>query len=114
MRGLSGSDTSRLLQQTMGGAPPEALVAEIHAGTQGNPLFAKEIGRLLAEDGAGRTAPGSLPMSQGVLEVIGQRLQRQSDGCREALTLASVVGREFDPDVIGRTGGICPLRSLMV
>src|SRR4051794_8711759 len=102
LRGLSGADTSRLLQMTMGGSPADELAAEIHAETQGNPLFAKEIGRLLAAEGDGEGARGRIPIPQGVLEVIGQRLARQSEGCRNVLALASVVGREFDPDVIGR------------
>jgi len=101
LRGLSGSDTSRLLHLTMGDAPADELAAAIHADTQGNPLFAKEIGRLLAAEGHGDGAPGGIPIPQGVLEVIGQRLARQSESCRNLLALASVVGREFDPDVIG-------------
>jgi DNA-binding SARP family transcriptional activator/tetratricopeptide (TPR) repeat protein len=104
LRGLNGSDTSRLLALTMGDAPAEDLAAEIHAETQGNPLFAKEIGRLLAAEG--ETTPGRLPIPQGVLEAIARRLQRQTDRCREVLSLASVVGREFDPDVIGRVSGL--------
>jgi DNA-binding SARP family transcriptional activator len=104
LRGLDGSDTSRLLSMTMGDAPSDELAAEVHAETQGNPLFAKEIGRLLAEEGQG--APGRLPIPRGVVEVIGRRLQRQSDRCRQVLELASVVGREFDPDVIGRVAGM--------
>jgi predicted ATPase len=101
LRGLSGSDTSRLLHLTMGDAPADELAAAIHADTQGNPLFAKEIGRLLAAEGHSDGAPGGIPIPQGVLEVIGQRLARQSESCRNLLALASVVGREFDPDVIG-------------
>jgi DNA-binding SARP family transcriptional activator len=104
LRGLNGSDTSRLLTLTMGDAPADELAAEIHAETQGNPLFAGEIGRLLAAEG--ETAPGRLPIPQGVLEAIGRRLQRQTERCREVLALASVVGREFDPDVIGRVSAL--------
>jgi DNA-binding SARP family transcriptional activator/tetratricopeptide (TPR) repeat protein len=103
--GLSGSDTSRLLAITMGDAPADDLAAEIHAETQGNPLFAKEIGRLLAVDSQ-PALRGRLPIPQGVVEVIGRRLQRQTDRCREVLALASVVGREFDPDVIDRVSGL--------
>ena len=61
--GLSGSDTSRLLALTMGDAPADDLAAEIHAETHGNPLFAKEIGRLLAA--GGQAAPGRLPFLKG-------------------------------------------------
>ena len=104
LRGLSEAETSRVLAQAMGGAPGDDLVAEIQAETQGNPLFAKEIGQLLAAEGA--TARAGLPIPRGVLEAIGQRLRRHSKRCREVLTLASVVGREFDPDVLERTSAL--------
>jgi DNA-binding SARP family transcriptional activator/tetratricopeptide (TPR) repeat protein len=103
VRGLSGSDTSRLLHLTMGEAPADELAAKIHAETQGNPLFAKEIGRLLASEG--ERANARLPIPVGVIEAIGQRLQRQSESCRDVLALASVVGREFDPEVIEEVSG---------
>ena len=37
-----------------------------------------------------------LGLPQGVPEVIGQRLNRLSVDCVEALTMAAVIGREFD------------------
>jgi DNA-binding SARP family transcriptional activator len=104
LRGLSGSDTSRLLTLTMGDTPAEDIAAEIHAETQGNPLFAQEIGRLLAAEGS--AASGRLPIPKGAIEAIGRRVQRQSDHCRAVLALASVVGREFDPYLIGRVSDL--------
>ena len=62
LRGLERSRTPRaLLAQTMGDAPRDDLAAEIHAETQGNPLFAEEIGRLLAAEGADRARPAADP-----------------------------------------------------
>jgi DNA-binding SARP family transcriptional activator len=106
LKGLSESDTSRLLELTMGHAPADELAAEVQSGTQGNPLFATEIGRLLGSEGSGAAIPGKLPIPDGVREAIGQRLQRQSERCRQVLTLASVVGREFDPDLLERVSGL--------
>jgi tetratricopeptide (TPR) repeat protein len=40
-----------------------------------------------------------------VKEVIGRRLNRLSGDCREVLSLASVAGREFPLDVVGRLTG---------
>ncbi|MFQ6026079.1 MAG: LuxR C-terminal-related transcriptional regulator, partial [Dehalococcoidia bacterium] len=37
---------------------------------------------------------------EGVREVIGQRLNRLSEGCNQALTTASVIGRQFDFPVL--------------
>jgi predicted ATPase len=61
LKGLSASDTSRLLELTMGHVPADELAAEVQSGTQGNPLFATEIGRLLASEGSGRRSPASSP-----------------------------------------------------
>jgi DNA-binding SARP family transcriptional activator len=104
LRGLGDAETSRLLGLAMGATPADDLAADVHAETQGNPLFAQEIGRLLAAEGT--AAPGRLPIPRGVVEAIGRRLQRQSEGCRDVLALASVVGREFDPAVIGMVGAL--------
>ena len=39
-------------------------------------------------------------------EAIDRRLQRQSDACRELLTTASAIGREFDLRLLGRVTGL--------
>jgi DNA-binding SARP family transcriptional activator len=106
LKGLSESDTLRLLELTMGHVPAGELAAEVQSETQGNPLFATEIGRLLASEGSRAAVPGKLPIPDGVREAIGQRLQRQSERCRQVLALASVVGREFDPDLLERVSGL--------
>jgi eukaryotic-like serine/threonine-protein kinase len=106
LKGLSGTDTSRLLELTMGNVPADELTAHVQAETQGNPLFATEIGRLLVAEGTSGQVPGRLPIPEGVRETIGQRLQRRSERCREVLAVASVVGREFDPDVLGGVSGL--------
>lgn len=104
LKGLDADDTNRLLELTMGEGPARDLADQVQAETQGNPLFAGEIGRLLAAEGP-RTR-GRLPIPEGVRETIGRRVRRQSGGCREVLELASVMGREFDAQVIGRVAGL--------
>jgi DNA-binding SARP family transcriptional activator len=109
LTGLSMSDTARLLELTTGHAPPGELAARVHAQTEGNPLFAGEVARLLAAEGPPGEADASedrLPIPEGVKEAIGRRLQPRSDRCREVLTLASVLGREFDLDALGRVSGL--------
>jgi DNA-binding SARP family transcriptional activator/tetratricopeptide (TPR) repeat protein len=109
LTGLSISDTARLLELTTGRAPPDELAARVHAQTEGNPLFAGEVARLLASEGPLAQAEASdarLPIPEGVREAIGRRLQRRSDRCRQVLTLASVLGREFDLDALGRVSGL--------
>jgi DNA-binding SARP family transcriptional activator/tetratricopeptide (TPR) repeat protein len=102
--GLGRSDTTRLLELVTGRAPTEELAARVHKQTDGNPLFAGEVGRLLASEDA--ESPDRLPVPEGVRETIGRRLRGMSDPCRRVLTLASVLGREFDLDALERVSAL--------
>ena len=64
--------------------------SDLHARTGGNPLFISESIRLVA----GGSRPGTRLRSVG--EVIRERLAPLPAGCREALEVASVLGRDFD------------------
>jgi tetratricopeptide (TPR) repeat protein len=105
LRGLSATETSRLLEATTGRPPADELAARVHAETDGNPFFATEIGRLLESEDSGGQADTTLPIPQTVMEAVARRLERQSESCREMLTFASVVGREFDPAVVEAVSG---------
>ena len=105
LKGLSRSETSRLLEQVTGAAPGDDLAARVYEETDGNPLFAGEVGRLLAAEGLDQQAE-RLPVPEGVREAIGRRLQRMSERCNEVLTLASVLGREFELDALERVSGL--------
>jgi class 3 adenylate cyclase/tetratricopeptide (TPR) repeat protein len=101
LRGLSQAETSRFVEVRSGVAPPPGLVTTLYAQTEGNPLFVAEIVRLLVEEG--HLAPGvpvnggglRLRIPDGVREVIGQRVNRLSEPCNRALTIAAVIGRGF-------------------
>jgi tetratricopeptide (TPR) repeat protein len=95
LKGLSGPDISQLLP----GAGDD-LVASVHAETEGNPLFATEIARLIEAEGTRPMSGTRLRIPEGVSEAIGRRLGRQSQRCRDVLTVASVIGRDFDADIV--------------
>ncbi len=105
LKGLSASATSRLLEATIGRTPADELAAQVHAETEGNPFFATEIGRLLGSEASGGDANATLPIPETVMEAVARRLERQSASCRETLTFASVIGREFDPAVVEAVSG---------
>jgi DNA-binding SARP family transcriptional activator len=105
LRGLSATDTSRLLEATIGRAPADDLTAQVHAETEGNPFFATEVGRLLTSEHFGADASPDLPIPETVMEAVDRRLEAQSESCRETLALASVIGREFDPVVLEALSG---------
>jgi DNA-binding SARP family transcriptional activator/tetratricopeptide (TPR) repeat protein len=96
--GLDQAATALLLELTTGVAPDPALVAQVYARTDGNPLFGVEIGRLLAADGGQSDEP--VPIPGGIMETILRRLEPRSARCRDVLTLASVLGREFAIDAL--------------
>ena len=95
LRGLDEDDVARLMEWITGNPPARALVARVHEETGGNPFFVTEVVRLL-DSGEGRALEGGFVPSQGVQEIIGRRLRRLSAECNEVLTVAAVLGREFD------------------
>jgi class 3 adenylate cyclase/tetratricopeptide (TPR) repeat protein len=79
--------------------------------TEGSPLFIGEILRNLTESGAVyrdgerlafRGDIVSLGIPEGVKDAIGRRLSRLSESTNRVLSLASVIGGEFDLDLLTR------------
>ena len=101
LRGLSQEDVGRFIEMTSGNSAPQGLVEAVHSQTEGNPLFVTEVVRLLVQEGelnaekARETDSWTIRIPEGVREVIGMRLNRLSQRCNEALTVASILGREF-------------------
>ena len=102
LTGPSGSDTSRLLELTMGEGLADELAARVQAETQGTRSSRPRLRGCSSRKVPVGKAEGGLPIPEGVREAIGRRLRRQSEPCREILALASVKGREPDLEVIGR------------
>src|SRR5918996_636090 len=98
--GMSQEDSCQFIELTARMRPSPQLVETIYARTEGNPFFLKEMTRLLSERGelgaTGIGGPEGIRIPQGVREVIGQRLNRLSESCHQVLTIASVIGREFE------------------
>ena len=101
LRGLSQEDVRQFIQLAAGISPPDNLVAAVYQQTEGNPLFVTEVVRLLEQEGLLAQDTGlefqswNVRIPEGVREVIGRRLDRLSERCNQALTIAFVIGREF-------------------
>jgi DNA-binding CsgD family transcriptional regulator len=101
LRGLSRDEVDQVMRALGGVTLPQELAATVHEQTEGNPLFVREVVRLLAEEGL--LVPERLSdlkdwafrLPEGIREVIGRRLNRLSRDCKEVLTIGSVVGPEF-------------------
>jgi len=70
---------------------PEDYAGFLHAKTEGNPLFLRELLR-----GAGQ-------LTDSVRDTIRRKLDRLDDTHRQLLVTASVQGREFDSAVLARS-----------
>ena len=90
------------------------LARAIHAETEGNPFFVREILRHLTETGQIQQRDGrwgaerrivELGIPDGVREVVGRRLSRLSEETIGVLSVAAVVGAEFEFRLLGRACG---------
>ncbi|MHB8691338.1 MAG: ATP-binding protein [Solirubrobacteraceae bacterium] len=114
LRGLAPGDVARLVQDAAGAPVSEALASSLHARTGGNPFFVGELVRLLIAEGrlteeaaaadAGRA--GSVRLPEAIRRTVAQRVGLVSDGCRELLATASVVGREFTLALVERASAV--------
>ncbi len=108
LRGLQKHDVRRFIEIAAGITPPPALVETVFQQTEGNPLFVTETVRLLIQEGditsgqssKGGTTSWEIRIPESVREVIGRRLDRLSERCNEVLTIAAVIGRQFQFDVL--------------
>ncbi len=113
LTGLEAGDVLALMEAAAGHELDEngrALAQEIARETAGNPFFAGELLRHLAESGAtvqedsgrwqlvGNVTELGLP--QSVREVIGRRVERLGPDARTALSAAAVIGLDFDLDLL--------------
>jgi DNA-binding SARP family transcriptional activator len=106
--GLSESEVAEYLQLTGSGILSPRMAAALHGQSEGNPLFVGEIVRLLSVEGNLSQAPDEsrLAIPQSIRDVIARRVGHLSDECDRLLVLASVLGREFPLEVLGRLGGV--------
>ncbi len=112
LRGLTAEHVGAMIQATFQTRNPvsEELRSLIYRETEGNPFFVEEVLKHLVESGAIYRADGGwerkeiqeLDVPQSVREVVGRRLERVSEPCRRALTVASVIGRRFTFEVLQR------------
>ena len=127
---LSRDETLQLLAATFGGAQlPVGLVDAIHELAEGNPFRIEElIGALVA---AGEAAPAERGITEGGLwrwsarpvhewrlprslyEAVRERVASVGPAARELLTLAAVVGRRFDFELLQRLAQVDE-RTLLV
>ncbi len=102
LQGLERDEVRRLVKDASGIVPWDGKVAAIHEATDGNPLFVREVTRLVAtEDQLDRPGQLSISIPQSVRAVIRRRISPLSADAVRVLAAAAVVGRAFDIKVLG-------------
>jgi len=93
---LDASATAVLARAIHAAVDSERVMRE----SLGNPLFALEVTRALARDGA--------PLSQSLLGLISDRLARLDERAHELVQWAAALGRAFDLDVLTHVTELSP------
>ncbi len=99
--GFGKADVGQFVHSHSGVALSNDLLESVHDRTDGNPLFLGELIRLLGQANVPASELWTQALPEGVRDVIGRRLDRLSEYCNQVLTAASVIGREFDLQLLG-------------
>jgi hypothetical protein len=86
--GLDGPAVLGLVTTVTGRTPAPESVEALRARTGGNPLFVREIARLLVAEGTADPGPTQLPAT--VAETLGRRLDALGPPCQELLRVVAV------------------------
>ena len=109
LAGLDESGVAAMLEHETGSVPEASLVRQVHRGTDGNPLFVQEVGRLTATGGR-LGVDGLVPGDAGTL--IRRRLEPLSADVCAVLAGAAILGREFDLAALRHLSGL-PAAALL-
>src|SRR5205814_5741341 len=110
LSGFGEGEVALFIEGKTGRSAAPALVQAVHRETEGNPFFVDEVVHLLVAEGAldrrDATVARRRPVPQGVRAAIRRPLAPLPAPCRDALTFASVVGREFGLGALQRACGL--------
>ena len=112
LQSLAADASGSLLEHVLdAGVCPDEIRRLITTKAEGNPFYIEEVTKSLVESGAVRRTNGALhlarPISEvyvpeTIQEVILTRIDRLEADAKEALQLASVIGREFTARLLDR------------
>jgi tetratricopeptide (TPR) repeat protein/transcriptional regulator with XRE-family HTH domain len=109
LRGLSPAGTAALIGAHLGFEKVSLELCDLlHARTEGNPFFVEEVLKALVERDAvspsaeawDRKAIGAIDVPRSIRSVVGRRVGRLAPEAQEMLVVASVLGQEWDLDLL--------------
>ena len=106
--GFSQAEVGEFIERSSTKKADDKLVSDLYHATNGNPLFVDGVVRLLAAEGKlARTGldGGAFKIPDGVRESIRRRLAGLSAEANSLLSIASVMGNEFEMRLLERVSG---------
>jgi len=117
LKGLEDTGVIAFMESAAGHELDDAgvgLAHQLYQETDGNPFFVAEVLRNLSETGdiyqdastgrwTARETEGQLALPHSVRTVIATRVSRLGEGATKVLSTASVIGRDFDLDLLAET-----------
>jgi tetratricopeptide (TPR) repeat protein len=103
LTGLAETEVAELVAELAAAPASESFVRALAGETDGNPFFIEEVVRHIRDISGALSEEITLEeagVPEGVREVTARRLRRLSENGRAVLLVASVIGREFDFDVL--------------
>ncbi|GAA0511033.1 helix-turn-helix transcriptional regulator [Paractinoplanes deccanensis] len=88
-----------------GGKAHGTWAAEVHRLGGGNPLYTRELARLLSREGRLARPAGDVRLPAGLRRLVARRTAQLSPACRDMLGVAAACGAEIDVTVLGRAAG---------
>ena len=113
LQGLDREQVERLVEQVSGAVALPEEVNAIYEATEGNPLFVREVTRLVAtDDRLDAQGRSRISIPQSVRAVIRRRLSPLSADAVRLLSAAAVVGRDFDLRLVSSASDLAIDRAL--
>ena len=108
LAGLADTEVAELSRVLAGRALSAELVRAIGSDTAGNPFFVQEIVRHLSDTdrSGGVLSLARADMPESIREVVNLRLAPLADTCVRLLTVAAVIGAEFELEPLERTSDL--------
>jgi tetratricopeptide (TPR) repeat protein len=110
LAGLAESEVARMVETRAALAPSASFVADLHRATAGNPLFVDGVVRVLIAEGklagAERLDLSGFKLPEGSRGAIHKRLAMLSADAQALLSVAAVIGQEFESGLLKRVSDL--------
>lgn len=117
---IPGDEHSAYLTERLGGTPDQELLDFIASKTEGNPFYMDQFclyltrNALIKSNGVMTLAAATEDLPGGVASLLTARLDRMPGDLRSTVQSASVLGRDFEADILAQMMGRTEVADLLM